>query len=343
MMNKYYYRFQNVVVNRDKITVYYDANFTPPTKEHWVDFISGNTTDPAPPTMLVIKGDLHTEKWYYLPIEYLPASQHQFVCKSWIEKPAYLLQVRYSYNIWHTWNEGLMGLFQTLREHGHLPLVNIDADGNMHEIAQGQGGGCPWEYDPVSQEAWQPTDCDPREGLIDRERCDPKTESWCRQGVMSYRRSEGGPIIVPYTASSVMNVWAHLYSAMTTDVRDWSLIDGSCFKDLTVGKTSTLNFYQALNATHHDNFDLKYSWVDNRAARVEAMAVFKAFVTSAQREWFANERAKNPTAKRWLGYRDEGMERLRQGVGPEDLDAIEAVAPKEVPGMLREEIDELVR
>ena len=36
-----------------------------------------------------------------------------------------------SYNIWHTWNEGLMGAFQTLREQGLLPLVQVDEAGNM--------------------------------------------------------------------------------------------------------------------------------------------------------------------------------------------------------------------
>jgi hypothetical protein len=162
---------------------------------------------------------------------------------------------------------------------------------------------------------------------------------------MSYRRSGTGPIIVPYTAASVMNVWAHLYSAMTTDVRDWSVINGACFRDLTIGKTSTLNFYQAVNQTGHQpgyaSLDSKFAWTDNMEGRVEAMAVFKGFVHSAQKEWFANERARNPTAKPWLGYRDAGMERLRRGVGPEDMDALDAIVPKEVPGMLREEMDEL--
>ncbi len=36
-----------------------------------------------------------------------------------------------SYNIWHTWNEGLMGAFQTLREQGLLPLAQVDEQGNM--------------------------------------------------------------------------------------------------------------------------------------------------------------------------------------------------------------------
>lgn len=71
---------------------------------------------------------------------------------------------RCSYNIWHTWNEGLMGIFQTLREHGDLPLVNIDEDGNMDEITQGMGGGCPWEYDFGLQKAVQPQHCGKRSG-----------------------------------------------------------------------------------------------------------------------------------------------------------------------------------
>lgn len=37
-------------------------------------------------------------------------------------------------NIWHSWNEGLMGTFQTLRELGYLPLVQIDDQGYMRWV-----------------------------------------------------------------------------------------------------------------------------------------------------------------------------------------------------------------
>ncbi len=43
-------------------------------------------------------------------------------------------------------------------------------------------------------------------------------QPWCRPGVVSYRRFDG-PIILPYTAASVMNRWAQVYDAMTTDIR----------------------------------------------------------------------------------------------------------------------------
>ena len=47
-------------------------------------------------------------------------------------------------------------------------------------------------------------------------------QGWCRPGVVSYRRFDG-PIILPYGAASVMNRWAQMYDAMTTDVRcAWS-------------------------------------------------------------------------------------------------------------------------
>lgn len=46
----------------------------------------------------------------------------------------------------------------------------------------------------------------------------PPPQGWCRPGVVSYRRFDG-PIILPYTAASVMNRWAQVYDAMSTDVR----------------------------------------------------------------------------------------------------------------------------
>ena len=53
----------------------------------------------------------------------------------------------------------------------------------------------------------------------------PPLQPWCRPGVVSYRRFAGGPIILPFTAASVMNRWAQVYDSMTTDVRwgGWAL------------------------------------------------------------------------------------------------------------------------
>ena len=41
------------------------------------------------------------------------------------------------------------------------------------------------------------------------------------------------------------------------------------------------------------------------------------------------------------GYKDRRMERLRRGIGPEGISLVENVTPSEVPGLVREEMDEL--
>ena len=39
------------------------------------------------------------------------------------------------------------------------------------------------------------------------------------------------------------------FLAVDTPHRDWSLVDGFCFRNLIVGHTNTLNYYQAMNDT----------------------------------------------------------------------------------------------
>lgn len=64
LMNRYFYRFTNVQLGRDKLTVYYNPEeFAPPEKPLWVDMVSGNATTHDLPTMFVIKGDAHDVKW----------------------------------------------------------------------------------------------------------------------------------------------------------------------------------------------------------------------------------------------------------------------------------------
>ena len=34
-----------------------------PPVENWVDFVSSNSSTPALPTMLAVKGEVHSQKW----------------------------------------------------------------------------------------------------------------------------------------------------------------------------------------------------------------------------------------------------------------------------------------
>ncbi|KAL4441531.1 hypothetical protein ABPG77_002035 [Micractinium sp. CCAP 211/92] len=326
--SKFYYKFKNVRLTKKFLYFHMPPGMKRPT-EHWVDFISGNATEPRLPSMIVIKGEVQRQKWYYLPVKYTTAP---LSCSAWTKKPTYFLQVRYSYNIWHTWNEGLMGAFQTLREQGLLPLAQVDEQGNMREVTEGLSSECPTIWDEVLNGTRPEDECAQRLGVVKGTRCDFKTQPWCRPGVVSYRRFDG-PIILPYTAASVMNRWAQVYDAMTTDIRDLSLADGHCFKNLIVGKTNTLNYYQPMNFTANTTVHIR--------ERVESMAVFKQFVSTAQREFVAAEKRKNPAAAEFRGYSNPKMEVLRKGIGPEDIDKVEYIAPGEVPGLLREELPQL--
>jgi hypothetical protein len=62
--------------------------------EHWVDFISGNATSPTLPTMIVIKGEVQRQKWFYLPVKYV-STPTKCDAAPWTNKPTFFMQVRY--------------------------------------------------------------------------------------------------------------------------------------------------------------------------------------------------------------------------------------------------------
>ncbi|KAL6781333.1 hypothetical protein ACKKBG_A10715 [Auxenochlorella protothecoides x Auxenochlorella symbiontica] len=320
-MVKHYYRFSNVQLTRKELRFFYPEGFQPPA-ERWVDYISGNSTTPDLPTKLVIKGEVTGILTYYMNVSYVPAAEEQPVCKGWIEKPAYLLQVRYASNIWHSWNEGLAGIFQTLRELGYLPLVQIDAEGYMREVVEGMGGAeCAAEYDPVTKTVRPGKTCT-KKGLVKERRCDPKNQAWCTPGVVSYRRFDGAPLIVYYTDASVHNRWRHMYYSMTEDIRSLDDMEGYCYRTLIVGKTSTLNFYQYNTANITS---------DHITQRKSAMAVFKAYIMTAQQQAMAEQRARDPASTQFWGYAPPAMELLRRGIGPENIGLADAIGELEVP------------
>lgn len=268
-------------------------------------------------------------------------------CSKYEDDTAFLLQVRYSYNIWHTWNEGLMGIFQTLREIGKLPLAAVGPKGELSEVTSGMGGAeCPWVFDYRSNRAVRGKKCSKRQKMIPaKQKCNMQTESWCREGaVFSFNRnSSNAPLILKFTPESTMNVWSHLYDSMTSKQKDFNTTEGTCFKDLIVGKTSTLNFYQTLNATQPDPAVLaRVPRINNVDARVEAMAVFKAFTTSSQREW-ASLQARQEGSTLREAHQAKQLEKLRRGVGPEDINSgiLAAIDIKSAAGPLREEAEEI--
>ena len=151
---------------------------------------------------------------------------------------------------------------------------------------------------------------------------------WC------WQVSAGRQWRIPFKRVSLPRRW------WTADLglaprRDWSIMDGWCFRNLIVGKASTLNFYQAINTT---------GGIDShRKERVEAMSVFKRFVNTAQRDFVHTQRLSNPLRnKRFKGYANKRMEVLRQGIGPENITAAAYIQPEELPiPLLLEEVNEI--
>lgn len=142
--DKPFYRFTNVkLTGNHTITVYYPDDVTPP-KEHYVDILYGNATSFEPPTVLVIDGmKKRGSLFMHVKVKYEPASKAQPHCyRGWISRPTYLFNVRYSTNVWHSLAEGLVSMFQTMREMNHLRLAAVDEAGNVKELLK--GAQCPW-------------------------------------------------------------------------------------------------------------------------------------------------------------------------------------------------------
>ena len=59
-LKKYYHSYANVRLTRRELQFF---GAPPPPAPLWVDVVSGNATSPAPPTMLVLKGEAKNTKW----------------------------------------------------------------------------------------------------------------------------------------------------------------------------------------------------------------------------------------------------------------------------------------
>lgn len=51
-----------------------------------------------------------------------------------------------------------------------------------------------------------------------------------------------------------------------------------------------------------------------------------------------------PPRSVWVqGYKDKALERLRKGIGPEDIDLVDSIMPTEVPGLVVDEAPVLAK
>jgi len=323
-MVKQHYRFDNVYLSEDgnSLTYYYPPGFQLPPPQV-VDTILNNASSRTLPTTTLMR-DAIDGSYRTLDINYLPAKDHQPQCSRWIDTPTYVVQVQHNENIWHVWTDGVMGAFQTLREQGLLPLAQVDAYGGVTEYLEGLGDGCPWMINPETKLSKQMDSCREKTGIVTVDRCSPEENSWCREGVVSFNRSSG-PILLLFKGTDIVEKWSHMYEAVSEDIRAWSDMGGVCFKELYLGKSNTLNFYMPLFFAGLESEALTYA----THLRSNATNAFKALISTAERVKMEDEgRMRNAPAP-WSGYEEEEMERLRQGIGPEEMEALEVLRPSQ--------------
>lgn len=93
---------------------------------------------------------------------------------------------------------------------------------------------------------------------------------------------------------------------------------GTCFRELLIGKTNTLNFDVNIFPNRPN---AKY----NKDHRYKAMWAFHKLMMAAEVERRAVRNKLNPDRPTWSGYGNNGLERLRQGVGPEEIEALDVL------------------
>lgn len=216
-MLKQYYKLENVHITGKTINIFHDDDFEVP-EENWVDTIFNNGTNKKLPTVTMMR-HAQNSKYVYLRWNYMHASKRQPKCKRWVERPTYLIQMQHSQNIWHVWNEGIMASFQTLRENGLLPLVQVDEHGHVTEYIDDLGCvDCPWEIDQNNLKQKQIEHCRKKKGVIEPTSCSPGTDEWCKPGVHSYYR-EDGPLLWLAKDMGVTKQWSHMFHAISTNIR----------------------------------------------------------------------------------------------------------------------------
>jgi hypothetical protein len=326
-MQKQFYKLEHVQVGKDGLNFFYDEGFQKP-EENYVDTIFNNGTSMRMPTTTMMR---HAEngKYTYIKWHYNPAAKKQPVCRKWVDRPTYLVQMQHSSNIWHAWNEGIQAAFQTLREQGLLPLVEVDARGYGTEYVDDLDPGCPWEIDQETLTPRRPSTCRVKTGIVKEGPC---TLDDCVPGVHSYFRDDG-PVLWLAKGMGVTKTWQHMFYAISSNVWSWESLVGSCFRELYIGKSNTLSYYMPLLPLADDGTQTELTKTNIRAItswRSNATEAFKRVMRPAQKDAivFHRDVSKIPMWKEpWPDHTLPAWSTLFRGVGPEDVGALDVLKP----------------
>ncbi len=335
-MVKQFYRLENVQLGKEGLNFFHEAGFEKPpgdepVQNSWVDTIFNNGTSMQLPTVTMMR-HAETGKYTYIKWHYTPASKRQPTCRKWVDRPTYLVQMQHSSNIWHAWNEGIQAAFQTLREQGLLPLVEVDERGYGTEYVDDlDRGGCPWEIDQDTLAPRRASTCRVKSGIVQEGPCVLED---CVPGVHSYFRDDG-PVLLMAKGMGVTKSWKHMFYAISSNIWSWESLQGSCFRELYIGKSNTLSYYMPLLPLSDDGSQTALTQANIREItswRSNATEAFKRLMRPAQRDAviFKRDVSKIPMWKEpWPDHSLPAWRRLFLGIGPEDLadGALDVVKP----------------
>ena len=93
---------------------------------------------------------------------------------------------------------------------------------------------------------------------------------------------------------------------------------GVCFRELIIGKSTILDFYNPTSQTSPEEQHI-------HSLRTAALSTFQTFVDTAEHVVRAMRHKEQPNLAKWPGYTDEDLEKLRRGISGDEIEVLDAL------------------
>lgn len=231
-------------------------------------------------------------------------------CKEEIEVPTMLFHRTEDSDVWDTWTRSLLPVFQTLRELGFLSLMEISESGEIAEVTGGLPwrGDCPKAVDVIHGYSKTAEGCTQRQEFTNNlvRECD-RNQTWCSPGIWPASMAVGAlpKVVLLYASESTIDhPWSSMFTAMSSSLRSWDSLRGTCLRNLVVGTSMTVSTKDRLPSGGEGGAP-----AEHLETTVSAMDIFSRFMTTVHHRLEKNHAVDFKSYGEW--YRD----RLRRGIG----------------------------
>ena len=150
-------------------------------------------------------------------------------------------------------------------------------------------------------------------------KCNAETQEWCgEQGLVSGNRSDGPILLMASKSGMPSEQWMTVFKAVSTDIRPWDSMIGTCFREVYIGMNNDINFYVSL-----ETGDTKSKGMQQRQRSLKA---FEQLVLTALRTAELRKTINAKPMQEYYKSRHSGLVKLRHpGIGPEDIRSLEVL------------------